>query len=107
MTRLSERRSERRSTVPRQSPWRRLANPYPPMRVISDDQVEAIHATSLEILETLGLEILDDGALDRLEAERQRVDRANRRVRFDRGWVLERIATAPSEVVLHARNPER
>jgi trimethylamine---corrinoid protein Co-methyltransferase len=107
MTRISERRGERRNTLPRQTAWRRLANPYPPMRVLSDDQVEAVHETSLEILETLGLEILDDGALDRLAAERQRVDRASRRVLFDRQWVMERIATAPAEAVLYARNPER
>jgi trimethylamine--corrinoid protein Co-methyltransferase len=107
MTRVSERRAERRSALPRQTAWRRLANPYPPMRVLSDDQVEAVHEASLEILETLGLEILDDGALDRLARERQRVDRASRRVLFDRHWVLERIAMAPAEAILHARNPER
>src|SRR5579871_5009095 len=107
MTRISERRSARRSTAPRQAAWRRLANPYPPMRVLSDDQVEAIHETSMDILETLGLEILDDQALDRLVAERQRVDRASKRVRFDRHWVMERLAAAPQQAVLHARNPER
>lgn len=93
--------------MPRQVPWRRLTNPYPPMRVISDDQVEAIHEASMEILETLGLEILDDGALDRLAREGQSVDHATKRVRLDRNWVLERIASAPGEAVLHARNPER
>jgi trimethylamine--corrinoid protein Co-methyltransferase len=35
------------------------------------------------------------------------VDRASRRVLFDRHWVLERIATASAEAILHARNPER
>src|SRR5579863_1764197 len=88
MNRISERRGARRSTAPRQAAWRRLANPYTPMRVLSDDQLEAIHETSLEILETLGLETLDDVGLDRLAGERQRVDRASRKVCFDRHWVM-------------------
>jgi trimethylamine--corrinoid protein Co-methyltransferase len=107
MTRLSARRSERRSLGLRQAPWRRLRNPYPAMRAVSDDQLEAIHLTSLEILEREGLEILSDVALDRLGKERQRVDKSTNCVRFDRGWILERIATAPAEFVLHARNPDR
>jgi trimethylamine--corrinoid protein Co-methyltransferase len=61
------------------------------MRVVSDDQVEAIHLASLEILEREGLEVLDDHALDRLTAERQHVDRGTKCVRFDRGWILERV----------------
>jgi trimethylamine--corrinoid protein Co-methyltransferase len=107
MTRISARRGDRRSLGPRQAPWRRIRNPYPAMLVISDDQVEAIHLASLEILEREGLEVLDDHALDRLSAEGLRVDRSTSCVRFDRGWVLERIATAPAEFVVHARNPER
>jgi len=72
MTRISARRTERRSGGLKQLPWRRLRNPYPPMRVVSDDQIEAIHETALEILETLGLEIFDDEALDRLGASATR-----------------------------------
>jgi trimethylamine--corrinoid protein Co-methyltransferase len=107
MTRISTRRAERRASLTRQAPWRRLRNPYPAMRVVSDDQIEAIHETALEILETQGLEIFDDIALDLLAREGNKVDRSTKRVRFDRHWVLSRIATAPPEVTLQARNPER
>jgi trimethylamine--corrinoid protein Co-methyltransferase len=33
-----------------QLPWKRVRNRYTPLRVLADDQVEAIHQTSLRIL---------------------------------------------------------
>ena len=108
MTRLSARRAARRTgDVPRQRPWRRLVNRYRPFEVLSADEIEFIHRSSLEILERLGLEVLSDGALDRLARAGQRVDRAQRRVRFDGAFVAEMVAKAPAEITLHARNPER
>ena len=41
------------SRVP-QLPWTEVDNPYPPMEVLSADQIEAIHLTSLRILEESG-----------------------------------------------------
>jgi len=37
-----------------QLPWTEVRNPYAPMEVLSADQIEAIHLTSLRILENLG-----------------------------------------------------
>jgi trimethylamine--corrinoid protein Co-methyltransferase len=74
---------------------------------VSEDQLEAIHATSLRILSEVGVEVLGDRAIDRLAAAGATVDRATRRVRLDPGLVEERIATAPPEFTLRARNPER
>jgi trimethylamine--corrinoid protein Co-methyltransferase len=108
MTRLSARRDARRSPGgPKQLPWRRLQNPYKPIEILSDDQIEFIHQSSLEVLERLGIEFLHDGALDRLQKAGARVDRATKRVRFDRHMVTEWVAKAPAEFGLVARNPER
>jgi len=41
-----------------QLPWAEVRNPYPPMDVLSTDQLEAIHLTSLRILEELGIEVM-------------------------------------------------
>ena len=41
----------------RQLPWRAVRNPYAPMEVLTADQLEAIHLTSLRILEELGIEL--------------------------------------------------
>ena len=40
------------------SPYLRLHNPYPPIAQLSNDQVEAIHQTSLELLEETGMRVL-------------------------------------------------
>ncbi|MBM3571147.1 MAG: methyltransferase, partial [Alphaproteobacteria bacterium] len=108
MTRVSARRSTRRSSSGfAQAPWRRLASPYPPMEILSADQVEAIHDASLDVLERLGMEFMHDGALDRLARAGAQVDRATQQVRFDRHMVLELVAKAPSEFTITPRNPER
>jgi trimethylamine--corrinoid protein Co-methyltransferase len=97
----------RRDAGFRQLPWRRVVNPYAPVEVLSADQIEAIHLASLRVLEDIGMEFLHDDALDLLQRAGASVDRATRRVRLDRGLVLEQVAKAPSQVTLHARNPER
>ena len=86
-------------------PWRQLRNPYPLMEILSEDQVEAIHEASLEVLEEQGLRILFDEARVLLRAAGAEVDEATRRVRLDRGLVMEAVGKAPSRVRLHARNP--
>ncbi len=92
--------------VPRAN-YLRLENPFRPIEMFSDDQVEAIHDTSLTILEDIGLRVLGDEARDILRVAGADVDHAGRHVRFDRGLVLEAIDKAPERVTLHARNPDR
>jgi trimethylamine--corrinoid protein Co-methyltransferase len=90
-----------------QLPFRTLTNPFTPLEVLSADHVEEIHRTSLRILAEVGVELLGDRAIDLLAGAGASVDRANRRIRLDPALVEERIATAPAEFTLHARNPER
>ncbi len=85
--------------------WRPLENPYPPMKVLSDDQIEAICDTAYRILEEVGMDILHDGARQMLKAAGADVDPTGDRVRFDRGLIDSALANAPAEVTLHARNP--
>ena len=108
MTREGGRRRERRTAGGlKQLPWRTYRNPYKPIEVLSADHLEAVHNTSLRILEEHGMEFLDDEALALLKGAGADVKAGDRIVRFDRGLVLESIAKAPAEVTLHARNPER
>src|SRR3546814_6598479 len=108
MPRATTRRRERRgSSAGKQPPWRRYRNPHRPLEVLSADQVEAIHEASLRILEEQGIEFLDEQALEILKAAGAEVAAGSKRVRFDRGLVLDSVAKTPSEVTLHARNPER
>ncbi|HXU59519.1 MAG TPA: trimethylamine methyltransferase family protein [Verrucomicrobiae bacterium] len=88
-----------------QPPWRQIANPFAPIEVIEPAQLERIHDASMRILENFGIEVLNAEALGILSAHGAAVDRANSRVRLDRGLVLEHVAKAPRSFTLHARNP--
>jgi trimethylamine--corrinoid protein Co-methyltransferase len=90
-----------------QLPWRRLVNPFRPVEILSDDQVETIHLASLRILAEIGVEVLGDRALDAFAKAGATVDRLARNVRLDPGQVEALVATTPSEFELHARNPDR
>src|SRR5262245_66267251 len=108
MTREGGRRRERRTAGGlKQLPWRTYRNPYKPIEVLSTDQLEAVHVTSLRILEEHGMEFLDDEALALLKTAGADVKPGSKIVRFDRGLIMENVAKAPAKVTLHARNPDR
>ena len=90
-----------------QLPWTEVNNPYRPMEVLSAEQIEAVHLTSLRILEELGMEVMSPRALGVLEAAGAEVDMAARNVRLDRGLVDAALKSAPSSFILTPRNPER
>jgi trimethylamine--corrinoid protein Co-methyltransferase len=101
------RRARRAAEGLAQLPWRLTVNPFEPVRILSDDQVEAIHRASLRLLETVGMDVWSDRALDLFARARASVDRAAKRVRLDRGLVEDAVAKAPARFRLRARNPER
>ena len=109
MTRRSEKRRSRRPVGPTvtQLPWRRLKNPYQPVKILSEDHIEAIHETSMRVLEELGVEFLSETALEKLKAAGADVDMSSQLVKFDRDLIMELVAKAPSEFTLTPRNPER
>jgi len=94
------------SQVP-QIPWQDVLNPYPPMEVLSAEQLEAIHQTSLRILEELGIEVMSPRALAVLAAAGANVEHSTGTVRLDRGLIDSALATAPSSFTLTPRNPAR
>jgi len=87
-----------------QLPWSAVSNPYAPMELLSADQVEAVHLTSLRILETLGMEVMSARALAVFEAAGAQVDRGARTVRLDRGLVEQALKSAPASFTLTPRN---
>ncbi len=88
-------------------PWRNVINPYPPLAVLSDDQVEAIHNTSLRIVEELGVEVMSPRALSVMKAAGADVDFSIGLVRIDRGLLMDLVAKAPRQFTLTPRNPAR
>ncbi len=99
--------SHRRSKAIAQLPWRQLSNPYPRATLISDDEIEAIHEASLDVLESIGARIYSSEALEIFARAGAIVDMANQRVRLGRDIVLNAIRTFVSEVRLTPRNPDR
>ncbi|WP_374375242.1 trimethylamine methyltransferase family protein [Dongia sp.] len=99
------RRNTRQAKGLKQLPWRNYRNNYDPIRVLSDDQIEAIHLTSLRILSELGIEFLEENALRILKENGAEVVAGSNRVRFDPALIMEKIKTVPKTFKLHARNP--
>ncbi len=96
-----------RPSVPQQPSWGQPRRHFQPVDLLGEDQIEAIHQTSLEILSEIGIDFLNEKARDMLAEAGARVDPDSERVRFDPDFINETIKTAPSEFTLHAPNPER
>jgi trimethylamine--corrinoid protein Co-methyltransferase len=77
------------------------------MEVLSADQLEAIHLTSLRILEELGIEVISPRARAVFAAAGAEVDPEARTVRLDRGLVERALKSAPSSFVLTPRNADK
>ena len=89
--------------------YRRLVNPFEPVKLYSDDRIAAIHDMALKVLEELGMRLLLPAALDLLRTEGRggvSIDDDARHCRFGRELVAEAIATAPAEWTLHSGVPE-
>ena len=89
-----------------QLPWRDVVNPYGPTEILAEEQLEQIIDGALGILETNGMRFLEPGSRKQLAQAGADVDEASKMVRFDREMVKEKLALAPSEFRLRARNPE-
>jgi len=117
MKTMATRARRRRSASPRdreagahllpQLRWQQPRNPYAPMRVLSDDQVEAIHHASLRVLEELGIELMSAEARDLFRDAGAEVDDATGVVRLAPALVESLISTAPREFTLTSRNAEK
>jgi trimethylamine--corrinoid protein Co-methyltransferase len=77
------------------------------MEVLSADQVEAIHLTSLRILEEIGIELMSPAARATLRAVGAQVEEASGTVRLDRAIVDRALAIAPASFTLTSRNPAK
>ena len=66
-----------------QLPWRDVPNPYPTLDMLTDDQLEAIHRTSLRILGELGIELMSPRARAILRAYGAETDEVTGTVRID------------------------
>jgi len=87
--------------------YRNLVNPFEPVRIFSEDQVESMHVAALDILERQGMRVLSPRGRGALASAGAAVDEATSMVRIERGMVEAALATVPRESNLLARNPVR
>jgi trimethylamine--corrinoid protein Co-methyltransferase len=99
------RRAGRGESGPKQLPFRQPRLRYPPTPAVSEDELEAIHDASLQVLEEIGMDVLLPEARDILKAAGAEVEPGSPRVRMDRGLVMAAVGRAPERFRLHARNP--
>jgi trimethylamine---corrinoid protein Co-methyltransferase len=96
-----------RSTGPSLAPLPRLTNHFPPLEILSAEQVERILIAAFRILEEAGLEIRSSAARAVYRSAGALVDDETQLVRLGRDIVEAHLAHAPERFVLHARDPER
>jgi trimethylamine--corrinoid protein Co-methyltransferase len=82
-------------------------SPFPPLDLVSKDELESIHQAALIVLKEIGIDFLHDGARAMLKEAGADVDSGSKRVRFDPGLMEAQIGLAPRQFTLHARNPAR
>ena len=87
-------------------PFKQPRNPLPPLAWVDEAAITTLHNASMDILENIGLDFLDEEAMDIWQAAGAKVDRASQHVWLDRGLVMEAVAQAPATFTWHARNPD-
>jgi trimethylamine--corrinoid protein Co-methyltransferase len=96
-------RRRRASDITQQS-WRQLRNPLPRLRIISDDEVEALHQAALTILERIGVRCAVKEARDIFARAGAKIDETDGRVRIGRDIIDAALKTVPAEITLTPRN---
>jgi trimethylamine--corrinoid protein Co-methyltransferase len=74
----------------------------PDFRILTKDQVKEIHGTTLRVLETTGVRVMDEEALEMLSGAGCRIK--NNQIVQIPGWLVEEcISSAPSQICLYNR----
>ncbi len=74
------------------------------LNLLSDDQIEEIHSATLQVLQTVGVEVYEEEALQLLKNAGADVE--GTRVRFPVWLIQEALASAPKSVTLYNRSGE-
>lgn len=98
-------REERQRAAPVSGRPKQARRLMAPVDIVSADALEAIHQTSIQILEEIGMDFLHAEARDLLKEAG--ADVKGERVRFPKALVESKIGLAPPVFTLHSRNPER
>ncbi|RLC61170.1 MAG: trimethylamine--corrinoid methyltransferase, partial [Chloroflexi bacterium] len=73
---------------------------------LSQEEIEAIHNASLQVLEKTGIKVRSEIALDILKKGGAKVDYGTNHVTIPRQLVKEALEVAPKTITYGARNPK-
>ncbi len=104
-SRRQARSGSRKSGGVNQRPWSEVHNPYPVFEILDAEPIEALHRASLRILQEFGIEVLHQPTRELLRRNGAGID--GERVRLPGELVEAKVALAPAEFTLHARNSQR
>ena len=79
---------------------------FPPLNILSEEDIESVHRGMLRILSTTGVRLEHEPSLRVLESAGCKVDHEQRRVYIPPALVEESIRLAPSSFPLRARDPD-
>jgi trimethylamine--corrinoid protein Co-methyltransferase len=99
---MRQRRPTRSATAIPQRPWGQVPRTYDPIKVISQDQLEAIHAAALQLLAEQGMRVLNGSAIAAYRGAGARV--VGDMVYLDPAQVGELLASVPPRFTIAARN---
>ena len=108
---MTRRRSGRRKKIESRTAQATRAAPFlhrkvPVMNLLDPEAVAIIETNADRILDEIGMEFRGDReTLEIFQKAGLRVE--GERVRFDPGWCRDKISSAPTSFVQHARNPDR
>lgn len=88
-----------------QMPWRLVRNTDRPTEPLGPEGVQAIHDGAMQILEDIGIEFLNEEALELFRQAGCTVNGTN--VRMGRDWVMGMLRHAPAQFDITPRNPDR
>lgn len=74
--------------------------------ILSNEDLDAIHESTLELMEDFGLQMHGEEALEILSGAGCEVDKETDRVKFPRNLVTDAITACPEEFTLCGRNPK-
>lgn len=77
---------------------------YPKIEILSKDEIYKIHITSLNILEKIGIKVMDDNILNLLKNAGCEIDYENRIAKIPQYLVIESIKKIPKNFTIYARN---
>lgn len=87
--------------------YRAPVNPYPPIEILTEEQIQCIHHASLKVIEDTGMRVLNDEGRQILRAAGAEVNDDTMMVKMDRELLMDSVRKAPSTISFQHRNGKR